>query len=112
LLSGPYDFYPFTEERGRAAFGEFANPMETQPIRFVRRDAPPVFLAHGSNDRVVLPRNSRRLAEQLKQVGAPATLRIYPGAAHVDMVAALASPFRGRLPVLAESADFLERHSR
>ncbi|HVM39043.1 MAG TPA: alpha/beta hydrolase [Sphingomicrobium sp.] len=112
LLSGPYDFYPFTEGRGRAAFGEFANPLETQPIRFVRRDAPPVFLAHGSNDRVVLPRNSRLLAERLQQAGAPATLRIYPGAAHVDTVVALSGPFRSRLPVLAESAAFLERHSR
>jgi acetyl esterase/lipase len=112
LLSGPYDFYPFTEGRGRAAFGEFANPHETQPIRFVRRDAPPIFLAHGSNDRVVMPRNSRRLAEQLQQAGAPMSLRIYPGADHVDTVVALSAPFRGRLPVLAESADFLERHSR
>jgi acetyl esterase/lipase len=112
LLSGPYDFYPFTESRGRAAFGEFSNPLETQPVRFVRADAPPLFLAHGSNDRVVLPRNSRNLAERLKQAGAPATLRIYPGVAHVDMVAALSAPFRGRLPVLEESAAFLERHSR
>lgn len=112
LLSGPYDFYPFTEARGRAAFGEFANPLDTQPVRHVRGDAPPMFLAHGSSDKVVLPRNSRRLAEQLKRAGAPATLRIYTGAAHVDMVAALAGPFRGRLPVLAESAAFLEAHSR
>jgi acetyl esterase/lipase len=112
LLSGPYDFYPFTEARGRAAFGSYASPRETQPINFVRKDAPPIFLAHGSNDRIVLPSNSRHLAERLQQTGAPVTLRIYEGASHVDLASALAGPFRRRLPVLVESAAFLEQHSR
>jgi acetyl esterase/lipase len=31
LLSGPYDFYPFTEARSRAAFGSFKTPRDTQP---------------------------------------------------------------------------------
>jgi acetyl esterase/lipase len=35
LLSGPYDFYPFTEERGREALGGWPRPRETQPINFV-----------------------------------------------------------------------------
>ena len=29
---GPYDFYPFTEQRGRDALGEWPRPLETQPI--------------------------------------------------------------------------------
>ncbi|HEV2727187.1 MAG TPA: alpha/beta hydrolase [Solirubrobacterales bacterium] len=111
LLSGPYDFYPFTEGRGRAAFGSYRMPLQTQPITFARADAPPIFLAHGSADRIVLPRNSRRLAERLKALGAPVTLRIYEGASHVDLAASLSRPFRGRTPVLEESADFLRRHS-
>lgn len=112
LLSGPYDFYPFTESRGKAAFGSFPRPRDTQPINLVRARTPPIFLAHGSNDRVVLPRNSRDLAEQLRQAGAPVTLRIYPGASHVDLATALAGPFRRRFPVLNESAAFLRQHSR
>ncbi|HVL78433.1 MAG TPA: alpha/beta hydrolase [Sphingomicrobium sp.] len=112
LLSGPYDFHPFTEPRGRNAFGHWAQPLETQPVNFARADAPPMFLAHGGNDRVVFPRNSRHLADRLRQAGAPATLRIYPGASHVDLAAALAGPFRRRLPVLDESAAFLEQQSR
>ena len=32
LLSGPYDFYPFTEVRGRDALGQWPRPAETQPI--------------------------------------------------------------------------------
>jgi acetyl esterase/lipase len=111
LLSGPTDFYPFTEARGRAAFGAWKQPRDTQPINFVRKDAPPTFLGHGSDDRVVLPYNSRRLAQSLQQLGAPVSLRIYEGANHVDLAAALSGPFRGRVPVLAESADFLRRNS-
>jgi acetyl esterase/lipase len=112
LMSGPYDFYPFTEARGRGAFGRWANPAETQPINFARRDAPPIFLAHGTADRVVLPRNSRRLADKLRQAGAPVELRLYPGASHVDLAASLSRPFRGRTPVLDESAAFLRQHAR
>jgi acetyl esterase/lipase len=112
LLSGPYDFYPFTEGRGRAAFGAYARPRETQPINFVRKDAPPILLAHGSKDRIVLPRNSRHLAERLQQASAPVTLRIYEGASHVDLASALAGPFRRRLPVLDESAAFLRQHAQ
>lgn len=112
LLAGPYDFHPFTEGRGQAAFGAWAGPLETQPIQFARADAPPLLLAHGGNDSVVLPRNSRALADRLQRLGAPVTLRIYPGADHVDLVTSLSGVFRGKTPVLAESAVFLHQHSR
>jgi acetyl esterase/lipase len=112
LLSGPYDFYPFTEARGRNAFGAWQQPLETQPISFARRDAPPMFLAHGSADRIVLPSNSRALAKRLSDLGAPVQLRIYQGASHVDVAASLSRPFRGRTPALAESSAFLLQHSR
>ena len=112
LLSGPYDFHPFTEPRGRNAFGAWPRPRETQPVNFARADAPPLFLAHGSDDRVVFPHNSRNLAKKLQQAGAPVTLRIYPGASHVDLASSLSGPFRNRTPVLAESAAFLHAHSR
>lgn len=112
LLSGPYDFYPFTEARGRDAFGAWPNPAETQPISFARGDAPPMLLAHGTADRIVMPYNSRRLAERLKQLGAPVTLRMYNGVNHTDTVASLARAFRGRTPALAESSRFLLENSR
>ena len=112
LLSGPYDFYPFTEARGREAFGAWKTPRETQPISYARRDAPPMFLGHGSADRIVLPHNSRALAKRLNELGAPVTLRIYPKASHVDLAASLSRPFRARTPALAESSTFLLQHSR
>lgn len=112
LLSGPYDFYPFTEARGRAAFGAWKSPRDTQPINFARRDAPPIFLGHGTADRVVGAYNSRNLARRLEQAGAPVTLKLYPGASHVDLASSLSRPFRQRTTVLDDSARFLAAHSR
>ena len=108
LLAGPYDFAPFTESRGRSAFGHWPTPHETQPISFVRKGAPPLLLAHGTADRVVFPRNSRHLAERLEKAGAPVTLKLYAGASHTDLVVALARPFRRKLGVLADCAAFLK----
>jgi acetyl esterase/lipase len=111
LMSGPYDFYPFTEARGANAFGAWANPAETQPISFARPDAAPMLLMHGTADRVVMPYNSTRLEERLRQVGAPVTLRMYSGVNHVDTVVSLTGAFRGRTPALEESSRFLRENS-
>ena len=112
LLSGPYDFYPFTEQRGRDALDAWPRPAETQPISFARRDAPPMLLMHGTADTVVRPRNSQRLAARLKDFGAPVELRLYPGKSHVDTVKSLSPLFRGTTPALADSVAFLKANSR
>lgn len=107
LLSGPYDFAPFRERRGRIAFGDWPDPAATQPVSHARRDIAPMLLVHGSGDRIVFAKNSRTLAARLAEAGAPVALRIFPGANHADPVVALSRPFRGRLPVLAEAVAFL-----
>jgi acetyl esterase/lipase len=112
LLSGPYDFYPFTERRGRDALGQWPNPRETQPISFARKDAPPMLLMHGTADEVVRPHNSEALAARLRQLGAPVELKLYPGKSHIDTVKSLSPPFRGSTPALADSVAFLKEHSR
>ena len=109
LLSGPYDFYPFTEQRGRDALGQWPRPAETQPINFVTRSAPPMLLATGSADDIVMPRNSQALAAKLAAAGVPVELKIYSGKSHVDLAKSLSRPFRGTTPALADSAAFLHR---
>ena len=109
LLSGPYDFYPFTEQRGRDALGQWPRPAETQPINFVTRSAPPMLLATGSADDIVMPRNSQALAAKLAAAGVPVELKIYPGKGHVDLAKSLSRPFRGTTPALTDSAAFLHR---
>ena len=110
LLSGPYDFYPFTEERGRNALGQWPRPAETQPIHFARADAPPMLLLHGTADTVVRPYNSQRLAAALAGLGAPVELKLYAGKSHIDTIKSLSPLLRGATPALADSVDFL--HAR
>lgn len=110
LLSGPYDFYPFTEQRGRDALGSWPRPLETQPVHFARRDAPPMLLMHGTADTVVRPRNSERLAAALTGVGAAAELKLYPGKSHIDTIKSLSPLFRGSTSALADSVRFFRAH--
>jgi acetyl esterase/lipase len=110
LLSGPYDFYPFTEQRGRDALGAWPRPLETQPIHFVLPDAPPMLLMHGTADTIVRPRNSERLAAALRQAGATADLKLYPGRSHIDTIKSLSPLFRGTTSALADSVAFFNAH--
>jgi acetyl esterase/lipase len=107
LLSGPYDFAPFRERRGRSAFGHWPDPAETQPVNHCHPEVPPLLLLHGSSDRIVFAKNSRNLAAKLQSVGAPVKLKIYAGANHADPMVAFSRTFRARLPVLADSVAFL-----
>ena len=112
LLAGPYDFYPFTEARGRDALGAWPKPAETQPITFASPDAPPMLLMAGTSDRVVQPRNSKALAAALAKAGATVELKLYKGQSHVDLAKSLSPLFRGSNPALADSVAFLKAHSQ
>ena len=106
-LSGPYDFLPLTEEDLKDMFGPPERYGESQPIDFVRRDAPPALLVHGLRDRSVWPKNSINLAAALEAKGVSVTLKLYPDLAHADTVAALSIPARGRAPTLADITAFV-----
>lgn len=110
LLSGPYDFYPFTEQRSRAALGQWPRPLETQPVHFARKGAPPMLLMTGTADTVVRARNSQRLAARLREEGATAELKLYPGKSHIDTIKSLSPLFRGSTPALADMVAFLNAH--
>ncbi len=112
LMAGPYDFLPFDDARSLAAFGAWPRPAETQPITYARADAPPLWLATGTSDTTVRPRNGEALAARLRAAGASPTVRLYPGRGHADLVIGLARPLRGRVSTLADSAAYLREHSR
>ncbi|WP_327526528.1 alpha/beta hydrolase [Bosea sp. (in: a-proteobacteria)] len=108
-LSGPYDFLPFDIDVTKAAFGAARDPARTQPINFARRDAPPIFLATGSEDTTVLPRNSERLAQALKSAGAKSvSLKIYPGLGHAGTATALSRLLQWQAPTLDDVVAFLK----
>ncbi len=107
LLAGPYDFLPLDVDSTKAAFGQAQDLSATQPINFVTRTSPPMFLATGSDDTLVRPRNSKALAAKLNGQGVPVTHRTYGGVTHVGIMLALSLPFRGQAPVLDDIASFI-----
>ncbi len=106
-LSGPYDFLPLLDADTQDIFGPPDLYSVSQPINFARLGAPPMLLMHGLQDETVAPKNSRNLASVLNARGVPARLRLYHKVAHADTVAALSVPARGRAPVLADIAAFV-----
>jgi acetyl esterase/lipase len=108
-LSGPYDFLPLLEPDVQDIFGPPQLYPQSQPINFLRADAPPMLLVHGLEDDTVRPKNSRNLAGGLTALGVPVTLKLYPKISHTDTVAALTTLLRGRAPTLADITAFIHR---
>jgi len=106
-LSGPYNFLPFTEDYLNDLFGPAANFPRTQPINYVRADAPPLLLMHGLQDQRVRPANTRSLAAAMQAVGGRVTTHYFEQAGHSDLVAAFSTAKRRRLPVLQGIRDFI-----
>jgi acetyl esterase/lipase len=106
-LSGPYDFLPLLELDVQDMFGPPQLYPQSQPINFVRADAPPMLLVHGLDDETVWPKNSRNLASALSALGVPVTLKLYPKLSHTDTVAALTTLLRARAPTLADITAFI-----
>ncbi len=105
-LAGPYDFLPLDDPSTIAAFGQWRPLAATQPVGLAAAGAPPALLLHGTGDTRVKPRHSPSLAARLEAVGADVRLKLYPGIGHVEILAAVAIPFRRRAPVLADVARF------
>jgi acetyl esterase/lipase len=110
-LSGPYDFLPLLEPGDQEMFGPPPLYPASQPINFVRADAPPMLLVQGLNDETVRPKNSRNLAMALRALGVPVTLKLYPKVSHAGTVAALTTLLRGRVPTLADIRAFVSQGS-
>jgi acetyl esterase/lipase len=106
VLSGPFDFLPLDGPSTRAAFGQWPDLEETQPVSAATASAPPFLLITGDADLTVYPRNSERLAERLRAEGAEARLMILEGLGHADVLTAIARPLRWRAPVLEAVTGF------
>lgn len=104
-LAAPTDFASTLEAKYRPAFGDQAALDRAQPIRYARGDAPPLFLQHGANDSVVLPRNSLALAERITSRGGQAQARIYPDKGHAGLLL-IFSRF-GATSILEDTLDFI-----
>lgn len=107
-LAGPYAFDPMIYEETRAIFATAGDaPERAQPVRLVRRHAPPMLLAHGTGDHRVYPLNSLRLAETMTDAGNEATARLYRRQGHVGVLLALTDPFRRLSRLHGDAVAFL-----
>jgi acetyl esterase/lipase len=112
-LAGPYDFLPLQGPVTKEVFGFPYTPVTTQPIHFVSADAPPSLLMTGSADTTVDPGNSARLAARLRSAGVPVREVVYPGAGHMTIVGALATPLRlVTPPALDDVVAFVNERAR
>ena len=93
VLAGPSDFYPFEKKSSINAMSHWPRPQDTQPVNFVRADAPPMLLVHGTKDTVVRPRNAVILARTLSEAGVPTRAVLIDGMGHNGMVITIAHPF-------------------
>lgn len=109
-LAGPYDFLPFDVAASQNAFGRAPDPTLTQPVTFVRADAPPLWLGHGTADTVVHAEDSTILCERMTAVGGVCEAKLYPGLDHADLIAAFSPLFRKTGPVLQDATAFLRAH--
>lgn len=107
-LAGPFDFLPLDSDITREVFGKISDLESTQPINFVRKDAPPFLILHGTADTTVYPKNAKSLFKHLTYVGAPAKLIEYQGVSHVGILLDLAKPLRGNAPVLDDVVKFFK----
>jgi acetyl esterase/lipase len=110
-LSGPYDFLPLLEPDLQDMFGPPERYPDSQPVNYVRADAPPMLLVQGGRDDTVAPRNAQHLAAALRARGAAVTLLMYPTLGHGDTVAALSEPARRRAPILREVGSFIAQRT-
>lgn len=107
-LAGPYDFLPLGSRDLREVFDPPERHADSQPVNFVDGDEPPFLLLNGREDRVVIPRNSQRLAALLRAKDVPVTVTLYDDLGHPGILLALSRTGRGRAPVLADITRWLQ----
>jgi acetyl esterase/lipase len=110
-LAGPYDFLPLQDPELEEIFAPSGDLRQSQPITFARGDAPPMFLAAGTADQTVLPRNTEHLATAIRQDGGKVQEVLYPGVNHTKIIGAMAGVLRWLAPSMTDVMGFLNSHT-
>ncbi|HVP86163.1 MAG TPA: alpha/beta hydrolase [Rhizomicrobium sp.] len=105
-ISGPYDFLPLKDPALIEIFGGDKRE-ETQPIKKVSTQYPPMLLITGAKDRTVSPRNTKRMAEKLRSFGTEVTEIFYPNIGHIEIILSVARFLRGRTSLREDIARFV-----
>lgn len=105
-LAGPTGAILLKEEPYISIFPDRFTSTDA-PINNLTGPRPPVFLAHGSEDTTVNPKNSVDLGEKILEQGGAATVKIYDGKNHTDMVKYIAGLFDGDSTLKADIIEFI-----
>ena len=108
-LSGPYDFFPFTEDDHWDLFAPEENYPRSQPVNYVRPGAPPLYLLHGRDDRRVRRGHSKSLVEKQQAVGGTARREVYDGMGHVDAVVSFSRIHRRNSQLIRDIHSFIDK---
>lgn len=112
LMAAPLDFLPLDDGIAIDVFGQEPDLPATQPISYVRSDAPPMLIQFGTADKTVKPKNSINLAGALKAAGVSVELKSYEGVSHVELLLALSTWLRGTCSALADIDAFVQFRSK
>lgn len=107
-LSGPYDFYPFTDDDHWDLFGPEDRYPESQAVNFIRPDAAPLYLLHGAEDTRVRRGHSKSLMEKQLAAGGQAAREVYPGLGHADLIVQFSRLHRGKAAVTGHVQRFIQ----
>ena len=108
-LSGPYDFYPFTDDDHWDLFGPASSYPESQAVNYVSPDAPPLYLLHGADDARVRRGHSKSLMEKQQAAGGAASREVYPGLGHADLIVQFSRLHRGNAAVVLDVQNFINK---
>ncbi len=110
LYYGAFDFHNWGGERWDKKHNEPLTEDEKtdqergSPVMYVRKDAPPLLLIHGTADNVVPVTQSQLFVEKLKEAGAPHEYWEIPGLSH-------STCFKGKIPGEDERVKaFFDQH--
>ena len=108
-IAGPYDFLPL-QDKALIAIFEGADRADTQPITYIDGKRPPMLLAAGTDDTVVDPSNTSRMAARLRSFGSPVEEKSYPGIGHIGIILSLVPGLRGTTTLRSDMIRFVESH--
>ena len=107
-LSGPYDFFPFTEDDHWDLFLPEDSYPRSQPVNYVRSGAPPLYLLHGREDQRVRRGHSKSLMEKQQAVGGIAAREVYNGMGHIDAVVSFSRIHRRNSQLIRDIHSFID----
>ena len=105
-LAGPTGAVKLKEEPYISIFPDRFTSTDA-PINNLSGPRPPLFLAHGSEDETVHPKNSEDLGATIQEKGGMATVKIYKGDNHTDMVKYLSGLFDGDSTLKGDILEFI-----